>query len=333
MAPRVLVFGAGSIGAVYAWVLSNSIPPSNLTAVCRSNHAEVLKNGFTLNSTLWGNDLKVSPVVARTVSEAVDLSSGAPFDYVIIASKIIPSHPSAAELIKPAVSKGTTIVLIQNGIDIESDFARLYPSNPLLSTVVYLPATQVSPGVVQHKEIELLHVGTYPADAPQHSKDAAAAFVDLINSSGATAQLHDDVQAERWSKLIVNATWNPICALARLRDRQFLCSGSEDSTISDDSLQLIKDAMLEVAAVAQAYGYRNINQEVVEFQVGRAMKRGLPGVQPSMMADALAGKSMEVEAIIGNAVRLAGEKGVPVPVLRTIYLLARGLDRSFALAH
>ena len=316
---QILVFGTGGLGTVYAWVLSKS---GYVTTVCRSNFDEVSRNGFTIHSTLWGNDLKVRPIVARTVSEAVDLNRGKPFDFVVITAKAIPTNPSTAELIKPAVSQSTTLVLIQNGIGIEEEFATTYPDNALLSTVAYLPATQVSPGVVHHKEVERLHVGTYPADATPEAKEAAKTFTELVCSAGATAKLHDDIQFERWSKLLVNGSWNPICALTRQRDRQFIDA-------HDDSLGFIRDVMLEISAVAQACGYEEVNESLVNYQIGRATVRELPGVQPSMMADALAGKSLETEAIVGNVVRIAKSKEVRVPLLRSIYLLSNGLSRSF----
>ncbi|KAI0013923.1 2-dehydropantoate 2-reductase [Xylariaceae sp. FL0662B] len=324
MATRILVFGTGSIGAVYTWVLSKVVKESDITAICRSNYDEASTNGFTIHSGLWGNDLKVRPQVARSVADAVDTAPAKPYDYVLVAAKAIPTVPSTAELIRPAVGQNTTIVLLQNGIGIEDEFAKLYPDNPLLSTVVYLPATQVSPGVVYHKEVELLHVGTYPATAPAKCKDAGKAFVDLLGSAGASARLHDDVQFERWSKLLVNGSWNPICALTRLRDRQFIDS-------NEDALQFIKDAMMEVAAVAQACGYSEVNEKVVEFQINRAAVRSLPGVQPSMLGDALHGRTMEVDALVGNTVRLAKQKGTAVPMLRTIYFLVNGLGQSFSL--
>ncbi|ETS83465.1 hypothetical protein PFICI_05341 [Pestalotiopsis fici W106-1] len=325
MAPRILIFGTGSIGAVYTYLLSRAIPASNITAICRSNYEAVLKDGFTINSTSWGHGIKVKPAVAKSAADAVQSSPQEPFDYILVCTKALLTNPSTAELISPAVSRGTSIVLIQNGIGIEEDYARMFPENPIISTVVYLPATQVSPGVVEHKEVELLHVGTYPAEAPAPAKDAARAFVDLLGAAGATAELHDDIQEQRWSKLLVNTSWNPICALARLRDRQFL-------DVHEDAEAFIKDVMMEVASVAQAYGYHGINEELVDFQIKRAVVRSLPGVQPSMLADTFSSKSLEVEAIVGNVVKLAREKGVKVPILRTIYMLASGLSKSFELS-
>jgi len=316
---RVLIFGTGSIGATYAFVLSRALPASNIVTVCRSNYDSASKDGFTINSSLWGQNLKVRPVVVRSVEEAA-AADPSPFDYVLICSKALPTVPSTAELVRPAISPKTTIVLIQNGIAIEEPYAKLYPDNPLLSTVVYLPASQTSPGVILHKEVELLHIGSYPASS---SIEPANRFAELIKSGGGTVEVHQDVQFERWSKLLVNTSWNPICALSRSPDAKVLHS-------SPEAKGLVRDVMFEIKAVANACGYEKIDTALVDFQLGRATIREVPGVAPSMLADALAGRNMEVEAIVGSVVRLARDHGVETPMLRTIYVLATALNGSFS---
>jgi 2-dehydropantoate 2-reductase len=47
-----------------------------------------------------------------------------------------------------------------------------------------------------------------------------------------------------------------------------------------------------------------------------------------MMADALAGKKMEVEAIVGNVIKLARGHGMKTPILRAIYVLATALNSN-----
>ena len=320
MAPRILIFGAGSVGTVYAYILSRAVSASNLVTVCRSNFEPASRNGFTIHSNLWGQGLNFRPVVVRTIEDAVALEPGAHFDYIIVSSKALPTVPSTAEVIKPAISSQTTIVLIQNGIATEESYSKLFPNNPLLSTVVYLPATQIEPGVVQHKEIELLHLGPYPASS---NTESASRFATLLKSGGASAKVHEDVQFERWSKLLVNASWNPICALSRSRDAQILKSSAE-------AKDFVRDVMLEICAVANACGYTAVDATLVDFQLGRALVRDLPGVEPSMMADALAGRNMETDAIVGNLIKLAKEHGVKTPMLRTIYVLATALNSSFS---
>lgn len=320
--PRILIFGTGSIGAVYAWVLARAVGETNIYAVCRSNYDIASTQGFTINSALFGENQRVHPVVVKS---AVDAAAAAannkqPFDYVIITAKAIPSTPSIPEQVRPAVGPKTAIVLIQNGISIEDIYRTAFPSNPILSCVVYLPATQTSPGVIAHQEVEHLHIGAFPSSAPPAHHQTAAAFASLLHRGGATATVHADIQQERWTKLLVNAAWNPICALSRSRDAQFLHSSPQVA------LALVRDVMLEVSAIAQAAGYPEVSASRVEYQIGRAKVRTLPGVEPSMQADALAGRRMEVDAIVGNALKIAEEKGVSTPLLRLLFGLANALD-------
>jgi 2-dehydropantoate 2-reductase len=321
MSPKALIFGTGSVGSVYGYLLCKALGEKNVTAICRSNYEVASQNGFTINSTIFGNNLSCKPNVVRSVNEAQYGGLG-PFDYVIVAAKALPVTPSIPSLLKPAVSPNTAMVLIQNGVGIEAIYADAFPNNPILSCVTYLPVTQTSPAVFTHKEVEKLHVGTFPHNAPADHKYAAERLVSLINSVGATAVHHDDVGSQRWAKLLVNASWNPICALARSRDAQFMAT-------SPEATAYVRDVMLEITSIAQAIGYNNVSNETVDWQMSRAKARSLPGIEPSMMADAMAGRETEADAIVGNAVKIAEANGVKVPLLTANYALLKALNESF----
>ncbi len=312
---KVLIFGAGSVGSIYAYVAFKA--GADVTAICRSNYSAVKERGFTINSTAFGQGLSVRPSVVRSPSEA----AGDDWDFILVCSKAFPgSSPSTAELIKPAVTPKSTIVLVQNGVAIEDEYAAAFPQNSILSCVAYLPVTQTSPGVIEMGSIELLEVGTFPAAAPASAKDAASGFAALLHAGGAHATLYDDIQPRRWSKLLINASWNPICALARCDDAAFRQS-------SPDALDFVRRVMLEVVDVAQALGYEEITAAQAEKQIARAKARTV-GIEPSMLADVKNGQPMEVEAIVGNVVRNAREKGVQVPRLEALYFLATALNQS-----
>ena len=314
--PRILLFGAGSIGAAYIYIFTKG--GAEVTAVCRSNYDAAKANGFTINSGLWG-DVHVQPEVVQSPSEALG-----PWDFVAVCSKAMPgAKPSTAEMIRPAVGPSTAIVIIQNGIAVEEEYANLFPQNPILSGVVYLPATQTAPAIIAHKEVELLYIGTFPTRAPDAHKASVREFASIINAGGGTVEVREDVQEARWSKLMVNAAWNPTCAITRLRDAQFLKS-------SPGALDFVRNVMLEVASIAQAVGYTKINAEKVESQINRAVARDLPGVEPSMLADVLAGRAMEVEAIVGNTVRHARDYDIETPLLDGLYTLIKALDGALA---
>lgn len=311
--PRVLLFGAGGVGAVYLYILQKV---ADTTAVCRSNYDVVSKDGFILNSAIFGQDLRFKPSVARTCEEAASIAPGSAYDYVIICSKAIPGL--VPKLIAPVVTPGkTSIVLVQNGVGIEQEYADAFPETPIISAVVYLPATQRPSGVVKHGEIELLQVGQYPSSTPN---SPAKAFVALIQAAGGTAKFYDDVQMKRWTKLLINTSWNPMCALARTKDTDILASCSEASDV-------VRAVMMETRDIAVAYGYP-MTEEQIEEQLERAEAR-VPidaGIEPSMLQDALAGRRLEIEAIVGNVVRMGKAKGVKCDRLEMLYVLAKTLD-------
>ncbi len=193
--PRFLLHGSGAIGTVYVYLLTKA--GYNVTAVCRSNYAAANANGFSLDSDVYGKGLRFHPQVVQDPAEA---AKAGVYDYVLVTTKSLP-EAETSKVIAPAVTEGrTTIVLIQNGIGIENEFASAFPSNPLISSVVYLPTTQISPGHVTMGNLEKLELGTYPASAyhqHRHVKDAADQFFRVMKQAGSLVSWLDDIQERR----------------------------------------------------------------------------------------------------------------------------------------
>lgn len=322
MPPKVLLHGSGAIGTIYVYLLLKA--GCDVTAVCRSNYDAASANGFAIDSDMYGKGINIKPKVVRSPAEA---ASDGTFDFVIVTTKVLPGpKPSTPEMIKPAVSDKTAIVLIQNGIGIEEEYAEAFPSNTLISCVVWLPTTQVSPGHIAMGNTHVLHLGTYPATPPDDpAYHAAKILCDTLSSAGLTPTLFDDIQERRWTKLMINASWNPICALTLSRDVAYLSSSSMAEP-------MVKDVMLEVSAIARAKGYTSFSAESVDKQLQIARDRiGTKGIEPSMLVDVLNGRRMEVEVILGTPVKIAKQLGVQVPRLETLYALAKALDEAMAL--
>jgi len=325
MAPKVLLHGSGAIGTIYVYLLQQA--GCDVAAVCRSNYEAAKTNGFTIDSGKYGQGIHIRPNIARSPAEAAE-QSDVPFDHVVVCTKALP-EAKMPELIKPAVTEGkTTIVLIQNGVGIEDEYTSSFPSNPLLSCVVYLPTTQIRPGHIDMGGVELLEIGTHPASAytsNTHAKHATDTFVETLKRGGSDVHFYPDIQEKRWGKLLLNASWNPICALTLSRDVAFLASGSAAET-------LVGGVMHEVVAISQALGHEGITAQMVEEKISIARGRiGGKGIEPSMLVDVLTARRMEVEVILGNPVRIAQRLGVPVPRLETLYALSQALDEAVAL--
>ncbi|KIW93485.1 uncharacterized protein Z519_06090 [Cladophialophora bantiana CBS 173.52] len=316
--PRILLFGAGSIGAVYVLQLQRA--GCQVTAVCRSNYEAVKQNGFRLLSKRYGNVQFRPDLVVRSAAECPEDIT---YDFVFIATKSFPgSTPSLSDLIWPAVRgrPQTAIVLAQNGIAIEDEVARAYPDNPLLSCVVYLPATQTEQGVIEYPEmLNLLEIGTFPSTAPKSHKAAATKLAELMIAGGGQAEVHDDIQVARWGKIMMNCAWNPICALSMSTDADFLLSSTPYA------YDLVWSIMKEIIELAKKMGIPNVNEKVAEqkLAIGKRRAETRQGREVSMLQDVKKGRLFEVEAIVGNTVRLGRQWGVEMPLTEMLYALAK----------
>ncbi|GLA40736.1 hypothetical protein AnigIFM63309_008570 [Aspergillus niger] len=317
--PSVLVFGVGSVGAIYLHQLQRA--GCTVTAVCRSNYDVVAHHGFTLRSPRFGT---VTYRPDHTVRSVHDCPRDTAYDYVLVTTKAFPGRtPSLADQLRPVLENrpNTAIVLAQNGIDIEKDIADAFPSNPVISGVVYLPTVQTEAGVIDHAEpLDLLELGTYPARAPDGHRRAAERFVELMIKGGGDAVLFEDIQEARWAKLLLNAAWNPICALSLCTDGGFLL------TSEPFARDLAWGIMMEIVALARAVGIAGVDEEAAKKRFALAERRAKEGTgrEMSMLQDVKMGRPFEVEAIVGNAVRLGRTCGVSMPRLETVYALAKG---------
>jgi 2-dehydropantoate 2-reductase len=214
-------------------------------------------------------------------------------------------------------------VLAQNGIGIEAEYAVAYPNNTIISGVVYLPTTQVEPGIIEHgTPLERFEIGTYPASSGVDAKAKADQLAELFAKGDGTCIPHDDIQAQRWYKLALNAAFNPVTALT-------LCDDANLIRSSEGALEMLKDIMREVGATAKAYGYENIDETSIAEQMVRHEERLITGgKEPSMLVDVRHERAVEVEAILGNVVRMAKIKKVEVPLLSMLYVLTKARNFS-----
>ncbi|KAL4881892.1 ketopantoate reductase PanE/ApbA C terminal-domain-containing protein [Aspergillus karnatakaensis] len=321
--PRALVYGSGSIGILYGFILSHA--GMDVTCLCRSNYERAAADGFTVRSTVLG-DHHFRPHVVKSIDDLVRIGS-TEFEYVVICTRALPSNKASAAEIAPLLATGrSAVVIIQNGIGVEQVYANMHSGKCIISAVTYSPTEQMSPTEIRNTESIITHLGLFPADAGVGKGSAKLETLETLcarlNAGGAMAKSHTDIQAERWKKVISNAVWNPVCALSRCRDVEFVGA-------SPLAGEFIRAAMTEVVAVATAVGYGGVVDEAaIDAQLTRTAARPWPGVQPSMMADLLAKKHLEMDAIVGEIVRLARNHGVGVPRLETLYLLLRGYEQK-----
>ena len=307
-AVKVLTVGAGAVGAYFTGRLA-AAGRAEVAVVVRSDYEAVKKRGFEIRSE--AGDFRFAPAgVYRSAAEYPEEA-----DYVFLTAKALPELDSAG-LIAPAIrSPRTAIVLIQNGIGIEEPVAEAFPRNELLSSIAYIGATRIAPGVVQQKGAHQLTFGRYGGGDSAAGRRLAELFAGV---PGVQAGFVSDIACYRWRKLLWNLPFNPVSVLGGGLTTAEMCDGGPVET-------LCRELMEEVRSVAAACGVElaeSLIPENLEFT------RNFPPYKTSMLVDYEAGRPLETEAILGNVCRLAELRNVPAPRMQACYALLTALTRK-----
>jgi 2-dehydropantoate 2-reductase len=140
----------------------------------------------------------------------------------------------------------------------------------------------------------------------------------LMTRSGMNTIALQDARGAQWTKLIFNASTNPVGALTLLHHgaaTRFKPTGG-----------LFEDLIREGEAVASALGIQLHGDARQLVQKGA----NAPGKhRASMLQDVLAKRQTEVDFMNGAIVKWGEQTGVPTPLNRALWELIKGLEHSW----
>jgi 2-dehydropantoate 2-reductase len=319
---RVAILGAGATGGFLGARLANA--GADVVLIARGPHLEAMRrDGLRL----------IEPDGESTVRvEATDdLGAIRGADAVFVTLKAH-SVPAIAEGLAANLGAETAVVSAQNGIpwwyfqrhggELEGTYletvdpggkvARAIDPGRVIACIVYPATSVVEPGIVRHIDGEKFSLGELDGVKTQR----VLALSSVLTSAGLKAPVQSRIRQELWVKLLGNAVFNPLSALTRAS----LGEMAESPVLAP----IVRAAMEEVDAVARRLGVEipvTIDQRI----------RGAARVgehKTSMLQDMEAGRPMEIDAVVGSVVELAGRLNVPVPHLQTIYACAKLLATS-----
>jgi 2-dehydropantoate 2-reductase len=294
--PNVLIVGAGAVGSYYGGRLSQS--GAKVSVLSRSDYEEVKKNGINIQSV--NGDFKFIPdEVVKSVSDY----SKKP-DYIIVTTKVLPEL-DIVNLIKSQVKKNTSIVLIQNGINIEEKIYNTFPENEIISGLAFICVSKVSPGTILHQDFGRLAIGTYPNGISKK----VTFLQNLFNESGVKCLTNENIVNSRWQKLVWNAPFNPLSVILGGATTEMILK-NEKTTV------LAKKIMQEVVDLAKLSGYELPN-DIIEKNIKNTLN--MAPYKTSMLLDFENKRPLEVEAILGNTLKIAEENNFLASNLKVIY--------------
>ena len=319
---RICVVGAGAIGGMLGVKLT--LAGHEVTLVARGPHLEAIRSRGLKLAMNDGTEQIASEVHATADTRACGTQ-----DLVILGVK---AHqlPPIVDDVRTLFHDGSLVLPTQNGIpwwyfqmlegpwegrvlhsvDPGGRLSQGIEARRIIGCVVYPAAEIEGPGVIRHIEGLRFSVGELDGSRSERVQGMA----DMLVAAGLKSFVLDDVRSEIWLKAWGNLSFNPISALTH--------ATLEDICRFAPSRELAATMMREAQAVAETLG--------AHFRV--SLERRIAGAESvgrhktSMLQDVEAGKRLEVEALIGAVVELAGITGMPVPAIRAVHAATLLLD-------
>jgi len=240
--------------------------------------------------------------------------------------------PQLVPQLRPVLGPDTTVVSTQNGIpwwyfqgfggdweglrlervDPGGVISSAIEARRVVGSIVYFSTEITAPGVVQHIEGNRISLGEPDGARSERCRRIA----DALIASGLRCPVTTHIRQEIWVKVLGNASFNPVSALTRATLVQMV----RDPEVCS----LIRNIMQEVEAVS-----RRLGMELpvsIDQRIAGAEKVGEH--KTSMLQDLEAGRSMELEALVGAVVELGERVGLPMSYTRTVYACTKLLAES-----
>ncbi len=295
----VAVVGVGGMGGYYGARLKQA--GVEVAFVARGENLAALRaHGLRLKLKSRPEDEIAMPVHAT--DDAAQIGA---VDLVVFGVKTYHLEDAAARC-RPLMGPDTTILPLQNGIDIAERLGAVLGVQHVLGGVSYVSAALEAPGLVvkgSDPGRELLFGELAGGDSERVQRIAK-----VFRQAGVLVETSADVRSVLWVKFI-GACAGALTALNGLPIGVILgCPQTRE---------LYRGIMDEMVAVARARGVA-LPADTVERLVG-LISGYAPLTRTSLGYDRDAGRRLELESLNGTVVRLGCESGVPTPLNFALY--------------
>ncbi len=298
---RIVIVGAGAMGAVYAAKLAQAEGLS-VTFHARGPRYERLRTGgVTVNAARL--DI---PVVHP--DDAAD-----PADLILVAVKDR-DLPGALPDLRNIVDEETLFLSVMNGLDSEAAIGAAYGASRVLYAIAVGIDALREGGAVTYTTSGKLIFG----EADNRTLTPRVRAVQaLLDRAGLACETPDDMIRMLWWKFMVNVGVNQASAVMRAPYGIF--------HTSPEAQALMEALMREAITLAQAEGVDLREDDIAAWY--RYLNTLSPDGKTSMLQDIEAGRPTEVESFAGKVVALGQAHGLPTPVNQTVLRIIRVLEQ------
>ncbi len=311
---KIVIAGSGSIGCYVGGMLTSRLADVHFLARPRI-YNELQTHGLTL--TDWsGKEKQLAPTQFVVTQEESCLKDA---DMILVCVKSKDTHEMAETILKSG-NAHATIFSFQNGVRNVDTLRDVLPYHTVLPVMV--------PYNVVHQGQGHFHCGTEGALMCQTAQESES-LLTLAEEAQLSFELHQDMHSILWGKLLLNLN-NPINALAgiplkaELEDKAYrsiykMCLMEGLAVLSAANISIGKVAAVPLNWIPTILGLPNILFKLIAKQ----MLTIDPQARSSMWEDLEQGRTVEVDFITGEIVRLGKELGIPTPMNERVMMLVK----------
>ena len=218
-------------------------------------------------------------------------------DVVLVGLKTTNNH-LLAQLLPPLLRPDTVVVLIQNGIGVEEDVQKMFPSQPLVAGLAFICCSKTEPGRVNHQCYGSINFGNYSCQ----DKAVFHAIIDDFAHAGIQCAEVEYLEA-RWRKAVWNIPFNGMTVVLHTQTDLLLKHPS--------TRELIYTIMMEVITAARHLGVTGLDQSFADKMMD--MTDNMTPYSPSMKLDYDLHRPMEINYIYLRPLQIATSAGCAMP--------------------
>jgi 2-dehydropantoate 2-reductase len=295
---KIAVVGSGAVGCYYGGMLAHA--GHDVHFLMRSDLDTVRREGMVIFSK--GKKVPLPRVQCAGTAEEIGAA-----DLVIISIKAT-ANGELERLLPPLIAGHTALLTLQNGLGNEAFLSERWGAERVMGALCFVCINRTAPGVIRHLDHGTISIGEFRRPVSARVRAVAAAF----NAADVEAHAVDDLEGERWRKLLWNIPFNGLSIAA---------GANVAEVLADAGLRaLARSLMGEVLDAAHRLGHE-IPESYADWQIERSGSMG--PYRPSSMIDFENGRPVEVEAIWGEPLRQGLAAGAKMPRLELLHAIIR----------
>ncbi|HEY9626362.1 MAG TPA: putative 2-dehydropantoate 2-reductase [Coleofasciculaceae cyanobacterium] len=313
------VLGTGALGGFYGARLQQA--GSEVHFLLRHDYEFVRQHGLVVESP--DGNFSLPQVNAYADSQQMPAC-----DVVIVALKTTQNH-LLPQLLPPALKPEGVVLVLQNGLGIEAKVANIVGSDRVMGGLCFLCSNKVAPGHIRHLDYKQITLGDYGVGsgkegyAPQGVTDRMQQIASDFEQAGIPIDCSEDLFIARWKKLVWNIPFNGLSVVLDATTHQMMADEQTRSLAE----QLMEEVVAAAAACVQAIdpgSSRAVPPSFIQTMLDYTAK--MTPYRTSMKIDYDDRRPLEIEAILGNPLRMAKQAGVELPRIAMLYQQLKFLD-------